>query len=117
MVGENSPGPEKICSTLGHIVGWCLRNSCSGKTAKIKVGNPDYTSVALGQDLESGLNCSKGGRSASRVFLIFFSFIHLAAAFEKDIRQRRYVSDFFTAVTKYKISSNLREEGLLWAPS
>lgn len=67
-MGENSHGPEKISSTLGHIVGWCLRNSFSEKTAKIKVGNPDYTRIALGQDLESGLKCSKGGRSASRVF-------------------------------------------------
>lgn len=62
MVSENSHGPEKISSTLGHIVGWCLRNSHSEKAAKIKVGNPDYTSVALGQDPDSGLKRSKDWR-------------------------------------------------------
>lgn len=53
-VEQDSPGSEKLSSRLGHIVDWCLRNSHSEK-----IGNPDYTSAALGKDPESGLKCSK----------------------------------------------------------
>lgn len=61
MVSEKS-WARKDLFHLGTHCSWCLRNSHSEKTAKIKVGNPDYTSVALGQDPDSGLKCSKDWR-------------------------------------------------------